>query len=359
MAKTGARGAAQRPGKPDFSAFIAEIEAIVSGKSAKGSVARILKLLKIGYSDKLLPHHLDQLLNLIQPWPECSRLAIALYVETMTKRPSELMKAIRNRLLTFAHSTVGYPFPPDGPSDSQVSDREEKLLTWLDDQFKDANPKEGLDSLARPLSVIDRARWLLLTLVQEADASVRYGAIYKLFDHLIGGPKTGDPHLQEAGFVAEFGGLLSAEKPNLQRVRAALRASSAARTTEERYRTELCRTLATLGASRERSAELSRLNSELEGEVQELRRRLLDLEATCRRKEDDLKELHQERLLDQEHWQAQCELRLSKLTGSVRSRLGHEVSEVKISLSQDPPSVRMALDRLARIEKALERLKEE
>ena len=76
-------------------------------------------------------------------------------------------------------------------------------------------------------------------------------------------------------------------------------------------------------------------------------------------KDRELAEQKNERQLDQEHWQEQCVQHLNKQASSIKTRLGHEISEAKLSLSQETPNVRFALIHLNNIDKALERLKDE
>jgi hypothetical protein len=315
-----------------------------------------MKLLRAGYRSKPTPEHLDRLFDLLQTWPECSRLALILYIETRKKRSSELMRSLRNRLLKHAQATVNYPGEADGRDSSDDETRAETLINWVEAQL--GHSGSGGESETGPLEH-PRIRWILLSLMEEPAAIVRYAAIHGLLDRLAGrGPASKAPYA-ELEFVSEIGGLFSTEKLNLQRVRAAVRAAGAARSVEQRCRAELRRANALLNEARERSDHLGRVASDFERQLHETKTRLAEQEQVCEQRERELAEQRRERLLDQDHWQDQSDQRLSKLAGSIRMRLGHEIGEAKISLSQETPNVRMALERLGRIEKALERLKDE
>lgn len=341
-------------GKPGYAEFFVKAEAIVSDPSAKSSVTRLMRLLKTGFSDRLQPEHLYHLSELLQTWAECSRLALNLYLETRRKRSNELMRGLRNKLLTDGRTRVEYP--DTNEADGSSENRAVALLRWLDIQFThDSSEKRE----KQPHLDLDRARWAFLSLAEETDADVRSDGIYRLLDRLAGSPTPSELHQAELEFISEIGGLFSTEKPNLQKLRSSLHAAGAARSIGDRHRTELRKTQELLAQSRERADELTLASSELERDLEGAHKQLRELEAACQRKDREIEEQQQERLLDQEHWQHQGEQQLSKVTNSIRARVGHEVSEAKISLSLETPNIRMALERLNRIEKALERLKEE
>lgn len=356
VAGDGQRATPPKKGKPDFASFIAEMETVVSGKTAKGSIARLMKLLKTGYSTRPTPDHLNQLFNLLQPWPECSRLALNLYIETRKKRSSELMRFIRNRLLAHAQVTIKYPGATNGQESASQESRAESLLTWIDGQVSHVVPEN--QSEHRPFD-LPRMRWLLLSLMEEPAGPVRYAGIYGLLDRLAKRKSTSEGLQGELEFVSEIGGLFSTEKLNLQRVRSALRAADAARTIEQQCREELRRAKTLLDDNQRRSDNLSQVASDLERQLQESQRRLSEVEKLCDGKDRELAEQKNERQLDQEHWQEQCVQRLNKQASSIKTRLGHEISEAKLSLSQETPNVRFALIHLNNIDKALERLKDE
>ena len=315
-----------------------------------------MKLLRTGYSNRLTPDHLNRLFELLQSWPEYSRLALDLYIETRKKRSSELMRSLRNRLLTHAKVTTNYPGGADGQDGRGEEERAQALIDWIMVQLGHSGSESGSKRVAVDLP---RIRWILLSIMEEPTAVVRYAAIHGLLDHLSGSSPNGEAPHADLEFVSEIGALFSVEKLNLQRVRAAVRAAGASRLIEQQCRSELGRAKALLNEERERSDKLGQAASDLERQLHESRTRLAELERLCEQKERELEELRHERLLDQEHLQDQCDQRLNKLVGSIRMRMGHEINEAKISLSQVTPNVRMALDRLGRIEKALERLKDE
>jgi hypothetical protein len=350
------QGKTPRTGKLDSEAFISQVEGIVSGDPSKGSIVALMKLLRTGYGTRPTPDHLNRLFGLLQNWPECSRLALSLYIETRKKRSSELMRSLRNRLLALAKIKVNYPAGADGPDGKGEEERAEALIDWIGAQFDQIRPRSGAKQV--PLD-LPRTRWIMLSLMDESTAFVRYAAIYGLLDHIPGSSPTSEAPHADLELVSEIGGLFTTEKLNLQRVNAALRAAGAARSIEQQRRGELRRKKALLDEALERSDNLSRVASDLERQLHESQTRLAELESLCEQGERELAEQRQERLLDQEHWQDQCDQRLNKLAGSIRSRLGHEINEAKISLSQETPNVRMALERLGRIEKTLERLKDE
>ena len=202
-------------------------------------------------------------------------------------------------------------------------------------------------------------RWLLLSLMEEPAGPVRYAGIYGLLDRLAKRKSTSEGLQGELEFVSEIGGLFSTEKLNLQRVRSALRAADAARTIEQQCREELRRAKTLLDDNQRRSDNLSQVASDLERQLQESQRRLSEVEKLRDGKDRELAEQKNERQLDQEHWQEQCVQRLNKQASSIKTRLGHEISEAKLSLSQETPNVRFALIHLNNIDKALERLKDE
>ena len=85
--------------------------------------------------------------------------------------------------------------------------------------------------------------------------------------------------------------------------------------------------------------------------------RIADLESQLLQKTQQVEQEKKERGLDKEHWETLSEQQLTRKMNEISERLIHEISEAKICLSDDAPNVRMALDRLRQMEKALAKMR--
>jgi hypothetical protein len=346
----------KKPPKLDFGTFMGEVERLIENGSKAGSLSQLVKLLKRGYDTSPTPEHVNSLFSSIENWPEASRLALILSVETRITRSPEVMRFLRNRLIDLSHKTTGLQPVPHPSNDVAHDQRTATLVASIQRQILPELPNGK-----KPVPAIDLtwARWALVSLMEEPDVSARAEGIYTVLDVLIDQDVETSLSEQESKLFVEINYHLSTEKPNLNKLRAALRMAGVARFSEKRMREDLIRASSSLREMTARFDESTRKATTLQESLAIANQKIGDLERTSESKEGEVLEQKTERERDRDHWQEICEQRLTKQASSIKSRLAHEVKEARMALDDETPNIRMALDRLNNIEKALEKLKVE
>jgi hypothetical protein len=334
----------KKPPKLDFDTFIGEVERLIESGSKAGSLSQLVKLLKAGYDTSPTPEHVNRLFSRIENWPEASRLALILSVETRIKRSPEVMRFLRNRLIDSTSNDVAH----DQRTATLVATIQRQILPELPNGKK-------------PVPAIDLtwARWALVSLMEEPDVSARAEGIYTVLDVLSNQDVETSLSEQESKFFVEINSHLSTDKTNLNKLRAALRMAGVARYLGQRMRDDLRRASSSLNEMTARFDESTRKAAALQESLAIANQRIGDLERISEAKDREVLEQQTERERDRNHWQEICEQRLTKQANSIKSRLAHEVKEARMALNDEAPDIRMALDRLNNIEKALEKLKVE
>ena len=317
-------------------------------------IRSLQKLLKTGVSAKSSPVPLiDELFALLKDWPECSRLALQLSVQTRTKRSSDLIRGLRNRLIAHSRSVVGYPEMPQ----SAVADHDqlaEALSAWLKRRLNN-DTGAGKGGRASPLD-LNWARWAAVCLMEEP-LIVRTDGIYRLLEALCPKHPSFDPQEAESYFFSELGSLLGKDKPNAWKVAAGLKFAGGARSLGAAMRDQLRAARDTVTRQDARLDELDGTMRTLTDSFANATARIADLESQLLQKTQQVEQEKKERGLDKEHWETLSEQQLTRKMNEISERLIHEISEAKICLSDDAPNVRMALDRLRQMEKALAKMR--
>src|SRR5262249_16760882 len=151
--------------KPTFAEFLELAKQAVSTTPSVAGLKSLQKLLKAGVSGKSsLEPLINDLFVLLKDWPESSRLALHLSVQTRPKRSSDLIRSLRNRLITHSRSIVGCPGSAETEAD--VGQLSKVVDAWLE-RYLSTRPSAGKDEKATP-SDLNWARWGAVCLMEES-----------------------------------------------------------------------------------------------------------------------------------------------------------------------------------------------
>jgi HPt (histidine-containing phosphotransfer) domain-containing protein len=348
-------GKKARREKPTFREFIDLAKQAISATPSRVGLRSLQKLLKGGVSAKSpLTPLVDELFALLRDWPECSRLALQLSVQTRTKRSSELIRSLRDRLIAHSRSVVGYP----EAMRSAVADYDQlttALTAWVRRQASnDAGTRND-----KTADVVDLGwvRWAAVCLMEER-LGVSTEGIYRLLEALC--PRYPAFAAQEAEslFFSELGDLLGTDKTSSRKVAAGLRLAGGARSLGAEAHGQLRAARDTIGRQNARLDELEATVRALTDSLANATAQIADLSGRLLQKTQEVEHEKKERHLDKEHWDSLGEQQLTRKLNEISERLVHEISEAKLCLSDDAPNVRMALDRMRQMEKALAKVRD-
>lgn len=340
-------------GKPDFDEFLEELRRAITSKSSKDKLPPVMKILKAGYNAKPLSHDIDAIFSLLKDWPGSNRLAIQLSVQTRKKRQPELIRFLRNRLLSYSRDHVVYPVADERTTSYEL--RRETLLGWIE---RNGNPSAAHDKPTVALLDLEWTRWAIVCLMEEP-LLVRTEWLYAILDAFGTTSKEGDAEVEGSGFLLEIGNLFGSEKLTIQKVVAGRKLASAARDSDRIARRELAGARSTIEDQDSRIVGLTEHNESLDGSLSAARERIAELEGSLTAKARDVEQEKEERAKDQRHWDAQSERSLVRLANEISDRLAHEIKEARLCLGDESPNIRMAMDRLKRMEKFLSNLRVE
>lgn len=335
--------------KPSFADFLEKLRQLATSDQQGKFVNSVLGVLKAGFNGKPTPSEIEHVFGVLKENSECSRLAFRVYISARAKRPPDVIRLLRGRVISHAQAVVKYPEKSCDETSQDV--RRDTLLAWINASTfgkPNTDPHESGN--------LDWARWTLLSLMEE-HLLVRTDPIYAVLDHFNAKPSHLDGAQIDDAFFIELERLVGAPKVNPQRIVASLALASGARSSGRRLRQELFDAESALTTQKARCHDLQTALKSVEEQLQFATSRITELEHFLHAKSEELITEKRERGLDEEHWRDLTEQRLTKLASAVSVRLSHEISEAKLCLSGDTPNLQMAMDRLEQMEEALRNLR--
>jgi hypothetical protein len=332
--------------KPGFADFLEELKRSACTEPRKQRLASMLRVIKGGYKGKPSPTDFEAVFGVVASCSECSRLALRILTLARSKKPPELIRFLRARLVSHAQAIVGYPSRMHMESQDQ---RREILLSWADAAAKQRE-EQGSENT-------DLAIWALVSLMDEP-LLVRTDPIYVLLERLAGKDWHTSKLEADDCFFLEVMKLVGAGKVSGHRIAVGLALAIGARSCGGRLRDELVTAEAGLKAEQDCVRDLRKEVAGLDERLQAAAVRIAEMEDLLRRKSEEVEKEKRERGLDEEHWESQTEQRLIKMASGISARLSHEISEAKLCLDGDSPNLQMALGRLRKMEEALAKLRE-
>jgi len=338
--------------KPDFDAFLENVKQLITSETLKDPVAILLTTVTSGYTGKSDSDHPTQVLSIVKSWPQCGQFALRLSSVLKQKRkPHKIASSLQKRLVWHAREVTAFP-KADEPNQSSEK-RLSQLNTWVTRTSQETSPP----TTGVALNEHDWACWALVCLMEEP-WSLRTEGFFLILERFSeqGQARKSDEE-SDAELIVEIGSIFGARKVPQKKIIDGIKLISAARSLERYTREELHAANLTIDAKDSRLGELAKEVQELKTAIATADEKITTLNQLVAQKIVEIDQEKEERRQSQQHAELLNEQRSAKKTSELSSRVAHEISEARHCLNEETPNVRMALDRLNRMEKWLEKFK--
>lgn len=310
----------------------------------------VLALIKSKVSFDVTGESIRAILEALKEFPEANLL----YFLTVREREfgrtrNVLLDRLASKIVEESRSATAYPSEIHGPS--QEPGNLTRILWW-------AKNTQGLlrDSESGGLEVTT-ARVALISLLPDKDQSFFIPAVLRIFERCIKQTRRKKPRSTPTPDSTTAFARLAADQLSTLKPKPSLKTLiEAAAVFHE--------------ANESLAAQLDRANrrwGDASNEITELGAEVTKLRQTCESRADEIKELQgkikdaQSHIADQaeryealeEYWKGQVSLQQNEMAFKIRTRLEHELNEIRLCLDRESPNKAMALDRVAKIYKLL------
>jgi len=340
-----------------FDELLSKIQPLIDSNESKDAVKNLLKHI-LEYKIKTNGQEVMRVISLIKDWGRCSEFTLHLHfkIKRKPRSPNSGMACwLENLLIQHAREIVG--FPKNGDNGTHTVQQDVELAEWINRGMELSNHSTSEGNLKTDKWM----RWAIVCVMNIKNWRIRTNAIYTILECLKRdeGPKenlkadeTEDQDL-EAALLSIFG------KPHVERKTLAenMKLIAPVRSLAKYDRAEL---QAANEFIKEKDAlldERAQQVQRMESVISDANQRIVDLERLIEVKCSEIATEQEERRLDKEHWEYSGRQRLAGKVVEVCDYLTHHISEARLCLDSDSPSIRLALYRLDEIAKWLEKQK--
>ena len=338
--------------KPDFDVFLENVRQVITSETPKDPVALLLTTMTLGYTGKPDSDHTPQVFSILKCWSQFGQFALRLSSVLKQKRKShKIASSLQKRLVWHAREIT--EFPKANEHSQSREQRHSQLMTWIGRTTPETSPP----TTEVALNEHDWACWALVCLMEEP-WSIRTEGFFLILERFSEqGQAQKTEEESDAELFFELGSIFGARKVPQKKISDGMKLISAARYLEQYTRDELHAANLTIDAKDSRVGELVKEVRELTTAIATADETITTLNQLVAQKILKIDQAKEERRQYQEHAELLNEQRSAKKTSEMSSRVAHEISEARHCLNEETPNVRMALDRLNRMEKWLEKFK--
>lgn len=332
---------------PSLDFLLEDLRGIVS---RNGWHNKALTVLKSKVSFDLTGEYINEILSVFDEVPETGLLRFLIVREKELGRTRNLLlDQLAATIIDEARRAVGYPTETGVTGEESVNSA--RILWWA------KNPAGPLRDSERGFLEATNARLALISLLPDRDQSFFVPAVLRIFERCISQPKRKKARSSTqpdstTGFARLAADQLTTLKPK-STLKTIVEASASFHEANENLVLELDR-------AKRRWRDASDELSELEIQVTQLQQ-------SCESRETQIAELRAEiesaksRIANQaesyealdDYWKRQMRLQQNEMAFKIRSRLEHELNEIRLCLDRESPNTSMAMDRVAKIYKLL------
>jgi hypothetical protein len=336
-----------------FESFLDLLKSRMELKEGK-AIPQVFQIVKKGFTGEFNKDQVDTVFNLFKTWKFVDLLAIKLINEENNGKLRPFGRQLINRIrFDFIHE-YNYPTPTNGASVSR-----DEIFDWIRNGFrapteKPVESREVQDVLEKtpPSKLLDkRLRIMFICLSNNLKDEFIYEAInYLLSEYFDNSGKKF--RISKNSYINAINKALTVRNPAVL-VENILVSSAPFK--------EIAQT------ARESENDLWRKNQSLQAKIQQLESNELSLKDKLQEAAKENHSLNEQlssktRALEEwkaenknldQHWQELSKQKLTKQAGDTKRRIQNQLTEIKLSLENQPPDTEIALLLLQRIEKIL------
>jgi hypothetical protein len=346
--------------RPNFEEYLASIEEVVS-KNDKRSNAIVVGLIKRGFVGGFNSEQLQKTIEVLRKWPNVDRIAVRLGVDHRNRRMKPFARQLFNGLRLGFVMSLDYPLQT-----ASGQDQRSLVLKWLvttssRDELKqpDSEGKANKAEAERNARAIEdrELRMKFVCLIGESDDSLVCDGIYGLL-------KTSSRKKEKNSFVSSprqtftklVGTILSAPRVALNALDNILKASAPMLHLVTSLEEECLAFKRRLDVMQRRESELEESEAQLTETVRQAREEIVLLKTLAEERRVEIESWNVRYQALDKHWQEVVKEQLLKQARDIKRNITHELNEAQLSLGGSQPDMRMASDRMARIQQILKGL---
>jgi len=338
-----------------FEIFVESIRSAISLARAK-SIAQVFNLVKKGFSGELNREQVDQVFELLRDWKLVDMLALKLINEEVNGKLKDFAQQLARKIRFYFIQELKYPLPANSASVSS-----DEISDWIKNiyrsfPFKTAKNStvttETGESLPAAYSPDKYLRMAFVCLSNNFRDDFTIESIDLLLtEHLV---KSGKKfRVSKFSFINLVNKSLNTKSLS-SAIENILLSSAPFKEISVRIKeseNELWRKYQSLQAD---FKQLETTENSLRNQLDETNRKNEEISTQLKDKTQALEEWKKENKDLDQHWREVAKEKLTKQANDINRKLKSEITEIKLSLEDQPPDVEVALLLLQRIEKILE-----